>query len=568
MNIKKTDNHGDHGQGSSQKLAEFQNEITLACKISSPKPGDCPYTLFIGAGASITSGIPSAAGMIRKWKILLHEEEQSRHKSADPTSGLWKKTFIDYETWEKDDYGYAEWLRSRKREQQEEEYSILFGHFFHEAKERQIYIEQIIDGNKPTFGYMYLAGLIKAQRFNRIMTTNFDDLLNDALVRYYDIRPIVCAFDSAVSSVRITSLRPKIIKLHGDYLYDNMRNMKQELRNLDTNMEEKMYEMCKDAGLVVVGYSGSDESIMAPLRDMLRKPGYLSLGLHWCLAAEDSDQVDIPYRLEDLRNNYGDRVHLYKIKSFDGFMEVLFSKCSCELPDGFRNPGQYNIPVEFRKAVQESSSIKRTPQMNRILEEITKSAQQLDSTQFELFRVDDIFNEVEILIKEIQSASQQGAGNKSILCKEKLNESIAIIGKCLQRTLPLGSVTDLFKRKSAMHMQLAQLSFTDGSGDHLNHITDAITSVEEGILRLGKNPHEIISPVLIRTMYYNGCCAYALKCQYAGDLSLEERSKVGMYIKEIIKLDFEGNEIKDLLKDEDFKPYIDKYPEEMKRCLA
>ena len=45
-------------------MDEYLNEIALAEKVVRPKSGDCPYTLFLGAGASVSSGIPSVNRII------------------------------------------------------------------------------------------------------------------------------------------------------------------------------------------------------------------------------------------------------------------------------------------------------------------------------------------------------------------------------------------------------------------------------------------------------------------------------------------------------------------------
>jgi hypothetical protein len=47
------------------------------------------------------------------------------------------------------------------------------------------------------------------------------------------------SFDSAVRNMRLNSPRPKILKLHGDFLYDNLRNLASDMIKLDSNMELK-----------------------------------------------------------------------------------------------------------------------------------------------------------------------------------------------------------------------------------------------------------------------------------------------------------------------------------------
>jgi hypothetical protein len=58
--------------------------------------------------------------------------------------------------------------------------------------------------------------------------------------QFSDLRPIVCAHDSAISSITITSKRPKIIKLHGDYLFDDIKSTVRETESLEENNKKEV----------------------------------------------------------------------------------------------------------------------------------------------------------------------------------------------------------------------------------------------------------------------------------------------------------------------------------------
>lgn len=525
------------------KQSEFiyHNEIALAEKIATAKPGDCPYAIFIGAGASVSSGIASAKAMIKKWKQLLYKE----------CNGLESKDIIDdndFKRWQNDDEdkkGYIQWLERQKARSGGSEYSILFSHFFQTTKERQLFIEKEIDGKKPTFGYLFLAGLIKERRFNRILTTNFDDLLNDALVKFYDERPIVCAFDSAVSGIRVASLRPKIIKLHGDFLFDNIRNIRQELKSLDLNMEEKMFEMCKDAGLIVVGYAGNDESIMAPIREMLRKNDYLNFGLHWCVRKKDDESIEIPPILEDLMKNYGDRIHIYMIKDFDYLMEIIFRTSECNLPNDFINPAEYNLPINFHKWVDESTTVTQTPYMTHILTLIIKAAEsKRDTLVVKVLNIGDLFQLGE-------NARLEGRFDEA---NQKFDQCIELIEELLkEENLSIEDRVVLYKRSCGTWLAKAQISYDkEKSNKWSDFLESAVKDFQKGIEYLKRDVANSVKPTIKRTLYYNACCTYSVQSQYAGNITEEIKKKVIEYLKEIQKLDYEGTEISDLLKDKDF----------------
>jgi tetratricopeptide (TPR) repeat protein len=116
--------------------------------------------------------------------------------------------------------------------------------------------------------------------------------LNEAFYQFSSERALVCAHDSSVRTISITSRRAKIIKLHGDYLFDDLKNTTKETHNLEENMTEKLQEFLKEYGLIIAGYSGSDKSITRNLEDMLDNDLCLKNGLFWCFRAEDTITAD------------------------------------------------------------------------------------------------------------------------------------------------------------------------------------------------------------------------------------------------------------------------------------
>ncbi len=159
--------------------------------------------LLLGAGASRSSGIPLASEMISEWRGDLQESNASdEDRGLDPKDWL-KKHQERFPWYEKDD-----------------EYSKLFELMYPTASRRQRYIEQKIEGSNPGWGYLYLANLIvSARRFTTIFTTNFDDLINEAISKFLRHNAVVCNVDSEVDQISFLSERAKIIKLHGDYLF-------------------------------------------------------------------------------------------------------------------------------------------------------------------------------------------------------------------------------------------------------------------------------------------------------------------------------------------------------------
>jgi len=103
------------------------------------------------------------------------------------------------------------WCARQDWYQREDEYSILFADLYPNAQARQRYIEDKVGEHRPGWGYLYLANLMAHGWFRVALTTNFDNLLAEALSRYTTTIPVVCAADSEVMSVSLGSVFQRFI---------------------------------------------------------------------------------------------------------------------------------------------------------------------------------------------------------------------------------------------------------------------------------------------------------------------------------------------------------------------
>jgi hypothetical protein len=74
---------------------------------------------------------------------------------------------------------------------------------------------------------------------------------------------------------------PLIAKLHGDYQSIAIKNTGSELEQQDARMRHVMVEAGKRFGMLFVGYSGRDASILEALNDVLASPSAFPNGLYW-----------------------------------------------------------------------------------------------------------------------------------------------------------------------------------------------------------------------------------------------------------------------------------------------
>ena len=221
----------------SEKLSHKERTIKDLVRFIKTKPGKISnFALLLGAGCSITSGIRSATELSKIWLKEIYENEKG--ESEEDT-----KKLRDYFT-----ENHSAWYNPNH------EYSSLFEKRYDLPAQRRAFIEEEVADKFPSLGYAYLIRLIENYYFNTIFTTNFDDLINESFHLFADnnvaeseierdiMRPILCAHDSSVKSISITSMRPKIIKLHGDFLFDDIKSTLRETESLEENIRNKFEE--------------------------------------------------------------------------------------------------------------------------------------------------------------------------------------------------------------------------------------------------------------------------------------------------------------------------------------
>ncbi|WP_224964761.1 SIR2 family protein [Acinetobacter guillouiae] len=351
---------------------ELQNKVRkvkdLVDYVGKTAPSHPNYSIFLGAGASVASGIKTGGNLVNQWRKETYEKDgldyyiDLESYSPEEREEKARERAIDYLIKK-----HGVWYNPQN------EYSSLFERKFDLPVQRRRFVEDLVDGHLPSIGYLFLITLINNNFFNTIFTTNFDDLINEAFYQFSNTRPILCAHDSAVSSISVVAKRPKIIKLHGDYLFDDIKNTIKETESLEQNIKQKFIEFTKDNGLIVVGYSGQDRSILDVLNYLLQQEDYLKNGLYWCFRAEDEISHEVRKIL------WKDKVYCVQI---DGFDELFSEFCNVAniKPSLVDNPFESKRESCINKFVQDYNDSKsKNKWISEFIDEIstTKSNQDL-----------------------------------------------------------------------------------------------------------------------------------------------------------------------------------------------
>ncbi len=236
---------------------------------------------FLGAGASAASGIPTGYAMIRDFKAQIFCRETNLSKrEIDTADPVWIDR-ID---------AFFRQTSLLPPDGDPTEYAKAFEAVYPEARHRRQYIDDAISKGTPCFGHKVLGSLMAAGKVDCVFTTNFDPLIEESALSANGIlpvdnqnRPTVAAIDSADRAMRCLNESdwPLVAKLHGDYQSIAIKNTGSELEEQDARMRHVLVESGKRFGMIFVGYSGRDASIMEALNTVLDAPSPFPNGVYW-----------------------------------------------------------------------------------------------------------------------------------------------------------------------------------------------------------------------------------------------------------------------------------------------
>ena len=233
-------------------IEEFVAEIKVGGSYT-----DHRYTLFLGAGCSKSSGIPTAGELVLERWI-----PKMAPSGEDPIE--WAENHID---------GFD-------RTKPAASYGAVIEQCFRNPRVRQAEIERICEVAWPKFGYSVVAQLCTQSNtpFSAVLTTNFDNLVAGAMITYTNVHPIVISDESLANQIHSTRSGPMVIKLHGDARL-SPKNTTQETEEIDKAVREQAKKLLDGRGLLFFGYAGADNSVFKMLDEL--RLNALELGVYW-----------------------------------------------------------------------------------------------------------------------------------------------------------------------------------------------------------------------------------------------------------------------------------------------
>ena len=244
------------------------------------------HALFLGAGASVSSGIPSAEKCIWEWKRSIFAtnnpslEEQFSELSLPSVQSR-----------------IQEWLDRKGTfppAGSAGEYEFYIEQCYPIKENRQAYFQDRIRSAKPHVGYRLLSHLAQSDIVRSVWTTNFDGFATRTAADF-NLTTIEVGIDCQERLHRIPSKGELVcVSLHGDYRYDSLKNTQAELQTQETKLREVLIKDLCNTPMIVIGYSGRDQSVMEVFKTAYTRQGVGTL--YWCGYGDG----EIPEHIADL----------------------------------------------------------------------------------------------------------------------------------------------------------------------------------------------------------------------------------------------------------------------------
>jgi NAD-dependent SIR2 family protein deacetylase len=285
---------------------------------------------LLGAGASASAGIKTAWHMIWEFKRIIYGLEKKVADSRIPTLlDDSTRALIQSVLDQTKRYPVSETV---------EEYSAYFESARPSQSDRRAYIQEQVRQGQPSRGHFGLTALLSTGHTKLIWTTNFDRMVEQAYaeLKRFNLTGndlLTVSLDNADEARRglNESNYPMLVKLHGDYQSVRLMNTTEELRAQDAQMRSALTRACGQFGLIVVGYSGRDDSVMDALDEALNDSQSFPQGIFWIVRSGTVPLPRVAQFIEKAKSQ-GIEADFVEIETFDELVSDLIGLESADFP--------------------------------------------------------------------------------------------------------------------------------------------------------------------------------------------------------------------------------------------
>lgn len=266
--------------------------------------------LLLGAGASFSSGVPTAAESVKRLAKRVYAEKVLGGRVPPEQVRL-----SEWQTW----LHKKPWFLNGD-DRLAENFPRVVQHLLTPAEYRkQLLLDLIQPTNGLGRGYQRLAELTVKGLVSTVLTTNFDTCLPAALGAVRHHIGHIAEVNRSPGDLNEFSLYAKaqIVWLHGRAEQYSDRNLVEEVQRLDPELVKKLVPLLADSPLVVIGYRGSEPSIMEHLlRDSAAETHNFKNGVYWCVRRGETLHPNVEALERQIDGNF-------TALEIDGFDELL-----------------------------------------------------------------------------------------------------------------------------------------------------------------------------------------------------------------------------------------------------
>lgn len=301
---------------------------------------------LLGAGASSSAGVPTATNLIAEFKRILFCSAQriSIKNYEDLLSPAVQRRLATYFAGEK----------LYPSPGSPDEYARFFELAYPNPSDRRTFLDAFLVGAKPSYGHMALGALMATGKARLIWTTNFDRLVEDAAAHVMGTTSKLTVATTDTPKIAITSLNegrwPLLCKIHGDFQSSSLKNSPHELQRQDAEIRNALVESGRRFGLITVGYSGRDESVMNALSESVRAHRGFPAGLFW-FHRPDGPPLGLVNEFLKFAKGQGTETHLIEVETFDELLSDILKQVP-DIPEEIlerlqvQRPQISDVPIE------------------------------------------------------------------------------------------------------------------------------------------------------------------------------------------------------------------------------
>lgn len=260
---------------------------------------------ILGAGASASSGIPTGGKLAYGWLQEWHQRE-----CLEPDT--------DLQSWAREQLKNPAFITHQDAKPAYQDaashYSTIFERrFAGDYTSGYAALEDAMEDAAPSVGYSILAKILDETHHRVVVTTNFDNLVADAMAIHASRSPLIVGHEALAGFARPQLRRPLVAKIHRD-LHLAPKNDREGVNTLGQGWGNSLSQLFQYSTPLVLGYGGNDGSLMGFLNDL--PAGHIPGRLFWCYRDEPPAQNV----LATIAKHSG---VIVKISGFDEFMQEL-----------------------------------------------------------------------------------------------------------------------------------------------------------------------------------------------------------------------------------------------------